>query len=132
MPGRADRPALPADVPFGADLVPGARNAVGTCLRLAPGERVALITDRATEETAAALAAEVRAVGAALYASILHTREDLLTCITGGDASVIAQRCRSFVAECRRRARELETYSAGWVAGLARLSDLTGLGAGGA
>ncbi|MEO8522108.1 MAG: aminopeptidase, partial [Acidobacteriota bacterium] len=45
-------------------LLPGARNAVETCLAIRPGERVALIADEASREVAASLEqalAEVRA-----------------------------------------------------------------------
>jgi aminopeptidase len=42
-----------ADAP--ADLMPGARNAVGTCLAIQPGERVALIADEASAAVAASL-----------------------------------------------------------------------------
>ena len=38
-----------------SDLMPGARNAVGTCLAIQPGERVALIADRASGAVAASL-----------------------------------------------------------------------------
>jgi leucyl aminopeptidase (aminopeptidase T) len=38
------------------DLMPGARNAVGTCLAIRDGERVALIADRASAPVAASLA----------------------------------------------------------------------------
>ena len=57
---------------FGEDLVPGARNAVHTCLRLKPAERVILITDEATLEIASALAAEVAAVGSPLEVHVLE------------------------------------------------------------
>ncbi len=43
--------------PAPADLLPGARNAVGTCLAIQPGERVALIADRASSGVAASLEA---------------------------------------------------------------------------
>jgi len=46
-----------------AELAPGARNAVGVCLQLTPEERVTIITDEATREIAAALRAEVEAIG---------------------------------------------------------------------
>ncbi len=49
---------------YAEDLIPGARNAVRTCLRIQPGERVALVTDLETEEIAASLADQVRQVGA--------------------------------------------------------------------
>ena len=45
-------------------LVEGARNAVGVCLRIQPQEKVTLITDYASIEIAAALAAELDKLGA--------------------------------------------------------------------
>jgi leucyl aminopeptidase (aminopeptidase T) len=54
------------------ELAPGARNAVRTCLRVAPHERVTLITDRETAAIAASLAFEVRAVGAPLETHVLE------------------------------------------------------------
>ena len=48
---------------YAEDLVPGARNAIRTCLRIRPGERVTLITDAETEEIGASLAAEARNAG---------------------------------------------------------------------
>jgi leucyl aminopeptidase (aminopeptidase T) len=42
------------------DLAPGARNAVRTCLRIQPDERVVLSTDRETSEIAASLADQIR------------------------------------------------------------------------
>ena len=38
-----------------ADLMPGAHNAIETCLGIQPGERVALVADRASREVAASL-----------------------------------------------------------------------------
>src|SRR6267143_1035476 len=46
-----------------ADLMPGAHNAIEVCLRVRPDERVTIITDQATREIAAALRAEVEAIG---------------------------------------------------------------------
>ena len=45
------------------ELVPGARNAIRTCLRLRPEERITIITDAATREIAAALQSEVERTG---------------------------------------------------------------------
>ncbi len=56
---------------YAEELVPGARNAVRTCLKIEPQERVALVTDLETEEIAAALADQVRQVGAHMV-SISH------------------------------------------------------------
>jgi len=55
-----------------ADLSPGARNAIRTCLRVKPDERVSLITDRQTQAIADCLADEVRAVGAPLELFVLE------------------------------------------------------------
>ena len=44
---------------YPAEFAPGARSAVTTCLRIDPAEKVTLITDRATEPIAAALAAQL-------------------------------------------------------------------------
>jgi aminopeptidase len=52
------------DVAVHPELIPGAHNAIHTCLRLRPEERMTLITDRATVEIAAALAREVAELGA--------------------------------------------------------------------
>ena len=41
------------------ELIPGARNAIQTCLRVQPGEKVTIITDEATQEIAAALENEI-------------------------------------------------------------------------
>src|SRR5256885_12501712 len=46
-----------------AELAPGARNAISVCLQLRPDERITIITDEATDESADALRAEVEAIG---------------------------------------------------------------------
>jgi leucyl aminopeptidase (aminopeptidase T) len=58
---------------YAEELIPGARNAVRTCLRIAPHERVVLVTDLETEEIAASLADQVLAVGASVE---IHAMED--------------------------------------------------------
>jgi leucyl aminopeptidase (aminopeptidase T) len=55
------------------DLVPGARNAIQTCLRVRPEELVVIVTDRETDEIAASLADQVREVGAPIE---VHVMED--------------------------------------------------------
>jgi aminopeptidase len=52
------------DLSVSPELVPGAHNAIHTCLRLRPEERVTVITDRETLEIAAALAREIADLGA--------------------------------------------------------------------
>jgi leucyl aminopeptidase (aminopeptidase T) len=46
-------------IDYPAEFKPGALSAVTTCLRIDPGEKVTLITDRATETIAAALGAQL-------------------------------------------------------------------------
>ena len=48
---------------FDPELTPGARNAVRVCLRIRPTEKVMVITDEASLEIAAAIVAELEAVG---------------------------------------------------------------------
>ena len=55
-----------------ADFVPGARSAVTTCLRIQAAEKVTLITDRVTEPIAAALAAQLAALGCPWNAFVLE------------------------------------------------------------
>ena len=57
---------------YAEDLVPGARNAVRTCLRIQPRERVALVTDLETEEIAASLADQARLAGAEIDAHVVE------------------------------------------------------------
>jgi aminopeptidase len=51
-------------VRFDPEYTPGARNAVNVCLRVQPTEKVTVITDHASLEIAASLAAELDRVGA--------------------------------------------------------------------
>jgi aminopeptidase len=60
---------------FGApqsDLLPGAQNAVETCLAIQPGEHVALIADEPSRAVAASLAAALENVHAACTALVLE------------------------------------------------------------
>src|SRR6202034_4198852 len=59
-------------VPFDAEFTPGAYNAVNVCLRIQPSERVCVITDEATIEIAAAIAAELEKIGAPYHAWVLE------------------------------------------------------------
>jgi len=54
------------------DLAPGARNAIRTCLRVAPEEHVVIVSDSETLPVAESLAAEVRDVGAPLEMYVLE------------------------------------------------------------
>ena len=47
-----------------SDLLPGARNAVNTCLAVRRGERVALVADEASRDVAASLERELQEAGA--------------------------------------------------------------------
>jgi aminopeptidase len=59
-------------IPIPPELIPGARNAVHTCLRLRAEERVTVITDRETIDIAAALVREIAAVGSEHTAFVLE------------------------------------------------------------
>jgi leucyl aminopeptidase (aminopeptidase T) len=61
------------------ELIPGARNAIGVCLRLQAEERITIITDQATRPIAGALQAEVERVGAdySLFVLEHHARRPL-------------------------------------------------------
>jgi aminopeptidase len=59
-------------IPFDAEFIPGARNAVNVCLRIQPHERVCVITDEATLEIAAAIVAELEKLGTPYHAWILE------------------------------------------------------------
>ena len=57
---------------FDAELSPGAHNAVNTCLRIQPWEKVTLITDNACREIAASIAQELLQVGSPFKAFVLE------------------------------------------------------------
>jgi len=50
-------------IPFAAEYTAGARNAVTTCLRVEPTEKVTLITDESCLQIAASLASELERIG---------------------------------------------------------------------
>jgi leucyl aminopeptidase (aminopeptidase T) len=58
--------------PASPDLLPGAKNAVETCLNIKPGERVALIADEPSRAVAASLAAAMENAHAACTALLLE------------------------------------------------------------
>ena len=81
------------------ELVPGARNAIRTCLRLRPEERITIITDAATREIAAALQSEVERTGSdySLFVLEHHARrplrfmpETILEDLAASQASIFA------------------------------------------
>jgi aminopeptidase len=57
---------------FDPEYVPGARNAVGVCLRVRPEEKVCVITDEATLEIAAAIVAELERLGSPHHVWVLE------------------------------------------------------------
>ncbi|MBS1873910.1 MAG: aminopeptidase [Acidobacteria bacterium] len=59
-------------IPFDPELSQGARNAIRTCLRVQPGEKVTLITDLACREIAASIAHEIEQVGSPYRAFVLE------------------------------------------------------------
>jgi aminopeptidase len=58
--------------PASPDLLPGAKNAVETCLSIKPGERVALIADEPSRAVAASLVAAMENIDAACTALLLE------------------------------------------------------------
>ena len=65
--------------PIDPELLPGARNAIHTCLQLKPQERITIITDTVTRGIAAALQSEVERVGSKYSLFVLehHARRPL-------------------------------------------------------
>jgi aminopeptidase len=61
-----------ARIEFDPQFSPGAYNAVNTCLRILPSEKVTLITDNACREIAASIAQELAKVGCAFKAMVLE------------------------------------------------------------
>ena len=59
-------------VEFDPEFSPGAYNAVNTCLRIRPSEKVTVITDTATREIAASIAQELARLGAPFKAFLLE------------------------------------------------------------
>ena len=59
-------------VPFPPSFQQGARNAVTTCLRIQPGEKVTVITDEATMEIAASIAVELDRLGCSWNGFVLE------------------------------------------------------------
>jgi leucyl aminopeptidase (aminopeptidase T) len=59
-------------ITYAEDLIPGARNAIRTCLRVRADERVVIVTDHETDEIAASLADQVRAVGAPVEVLVME------------------------------------------------------------
>lgn len=57
---------------FDPELSPGARNAVNTCLRIQPSEKVTLITDNACRDIAASIAQELLRLGSPFKAFVLE------------------------------------------------------------
>lgn len=58
--------------PFDPELTPGARNAVGVCLRIHPDEKVTVITDEATKQIAASIVRELENLGSPYRVWILE------------------------------------------------------------
>src|ERR1700758_4935387 len=59
--------------PFPAEFTPGARNAVTTCLRIQPNEKITLITDEHCLTIAASIASELDRVGCTWNAFVLES-----------------------------------------------------------
>ena len=65
-------PADLTQVAFDPELSPGAHNAVYTCLRIEPSEKVTLITDLACREIAASIARELGQLGSPFKAFVME------------------------------------------------------------
>ena len=74
---------------FDRELAQGAHNAVHTCLRIKPTEKVVIITDNACKEIAASIAQEVKALGAPLRGFVLE--EVATRPLTGLPAEIAAE-----------------------------------------
>ena len=61
-----------AKTSFDPEFTPGAFNAVNTCLRIQPDEKVTLITDNACREIAASIAHELTKLGSPFKAFVLE------------------------------------------------------------
>src|SRR5215475_8673817 len=85
--------------PIDPDLLPGAHNAIRTCLRLKPQERITIITDTVTRGIAAALQSEVEHVGSKYSLFVLehhaprpvsHMAEVILQGLAPSPVSILA------------------------------------------
>ncbi len=103
-------------VDYPEDLAPGARNAIVTCLRVRPGERVALVTDLETEPIAAALADQALAAGAAVDAHVmedygsrpmLSLPDEIAAVLESADVSIYAGQPRAGELAFRRALTEI-------------------------
>jgi len=65
-------PADLTQLPFDPELSPGAHNAVYTCLRIEPSEKVTLMTDLACREIAASIAHELAQLGSPFKAFVME------------------------------------------------------------
>jgi leucyl aminopeptidase (aminopeptidase T) len=61
-----------AEIAFDPELTPGAKNAIGVCLRIQPDEKVTVITDLACREIAASIVHELAAIGISYHAFVLE------------------------------------------------------------
>lgn len=102
-----------ASVPFGAELLPGARNAIRTCLGVNAGDEVTLVVESETGQTemGAALLAAAREVTDKIHAYLLvaeHARVErlvqrILARLADSDASVLVSTVTGLPHEFRRR-----------------------------
>ncbi len=97
------------DVTPGPDLVPGAHNAIHTCLRLRPDERLTLITDRETLDIAAALSREAEELGA--EQSVFVLEDYAPRPLTGMPRPILEDLARSQVSIFAAQARQGELGS---------------------
>jgi aminopeptidase len=84
--------------PENADLAPGARNAIETCLAVKPGERVALVADEASAVVAASLSSAVERASARCHGVLIeraarrpigHAPPEVLDALERADAGIL-------------------------------------------
>ena len=91
-------------VKFPEEFRAGARNAVTTCLRIQPSEKVTLITDEATREIAASIATELEGIGCSWNGFVLEelAQRPLKDMPAPCSTTWRAPRCRSLRCRCSR------------------------------
>lgn len=97
------------DIAASPELIPGAHNAIHTCLRLRPEERITVITDRETLDIAAALVREIADVGAEHRVFVLE--EHAPRPLTGMPRPILEDLARSQVSIFAAQAQQGELGS---------------------
>src|SRR5919112_625813 len=88
--------------PAAADLLPGARNAVNTCLAIRPAERVALVADEASRAVAASLEQALCEAGADVRCLLIEAADAGILCVQPQEGELPARMAIVGVVERRR------------------------------